>query len=205
MRCEAEQAFYSIRVPSSIHCPHTKRMCTEVCYLLMESTLQQKVIHVLFAGNPLNFISDTCPSLGLSKFFIMLRYILTGNRAHNIPAVDLTTNRCYITSQNHGYAVDATTLPPDFRPYFVNLNDGSNEGMIHTSRPIYSFQFHPEARGGPMDCIHLFDTWLESVKRYKDDQRLFAPGQEIRPSPLLKELLGSERIGVAPRKDMVNV
>ena len=125
---------------------------------------------------------------------------ITGNRAHNIPALDLTTNRCSITSQNHGYAVDTATLPTGFRPYFVNLNDGSNEGMIHTSRPICSFQFHPEARGGPMDCHYLFDNWLETAKRYKDDQKASAPGQETKPSPLLQELLGSERIDVAPRR-----
>lgn len=63
---------------------------------------------------------------------IKLKY---GNRAHNIPALDLSTGRCHITSQNHGYAVDASTLPSDWKPYFVNLNDSSNEGMIHKSRP----------------------------------------------------------------------
>src|SRR5205809_4209341 len=87
-----------------------------------------------------------------------------GNRAHNIPALDLTTGLCHITSQNHGYAVDASTLPSDFKEYFVNLNDGSNEGktkqtlctrvgsltnielgMMHNTRPIFSTQFHPEA------------------------------------------------------------
>jgi carbamoyl-phosphate synthase small subunit len=51
-----------------------------------------------------------------------------GNRAHNIPALDLTTGKCHITSQNHGYAVDATTLPKGWKPYFLNLNDNSNEG-----------------------------------------------------------------------------
>lgn len=56
-----------------------------------------------------------------------------GNRAHNIPALDLTTGQCHITSQNHGYAVDASTLHPDFKEYFVNLNDGSNEGKSFIS------------------------------------------------------------------------
>ena len=58
---------------------------------------------------------------------IKLKY---GNRAHNIPALDLTTGRCHITSQNHGYAVDASTLPSDWKPYFLNLNDNSNEGKL---------------------------------------------------------------------------
>jgi carbamoyl-phosphate synthase small subunit len=100
---------------------------------------------------------------------IKLKY---GNRAHNIPALDLTTGQCHITSQNHGYAVDATTLPSDFKEYFVNLNDGSNEGMsfsnlsrnflqntnpikgmIHKSRPISSSQFHPEAKASTLKCL----------------------------------------------------
>lgn len=86
---------------------------------------------------------------------IKLKY---GNRAHNIPALDLTTGKCHITSQNHGYAVDATTLPSDWKEYFINLNDSSNEGMIHKTRPIFSAQFHPEAKGGPLDsaCELIF-------------------------------------------------
>ncbi|KAI5279458.1 Multifunctional pyrimidine synthesis protein CAD, partial [Ascosphaera acerosa] len=84
-------------------------------------------------------------ALAIGARTIKLKY---GNRAHNIPALDLTTGRCHITSQNHGYAVDASTLPPDWKPYFVNLNDQSNEGMIHKTRPIFSTQFHPEAKRG---------------------------------------------------------
>jgi carbamoylphosphate synthase small subunit len=66
---------------------------------------------------------------------IKLKY---GNRAHNIPALDLTTGRCHITSQNHGYAVDSTTLPEEWKEYFVNLNDSSNEGEQSTSNAFLS-------------------------------------------------------------------
>ena len=90
-----------------------------------------------------------------------------GNRAHNIPTLDLITGQCHITSQNHGYAVDATTLPSDFEQYFINLNDMSNEGMIHKTRPIFSTQFHPDAKGGPLDTSFLFDRFFENVQTYQ--------------------------------------
>lgn len=90
-----------------------------------------------------------------------------GNRAHNIPALDLTTGKCHITSQNHGYSVDAETLDSDWEPYFTNLNDLSNEGMKHKSKPIFSTQFHPEAKGGPLDTAFLFDKFFENIEQYR--------------------------------------
>jgi len=91
-----------------------------------------------------------------------------GNRAHNIGVKNVVSGECYITSQNHGYAVDASTLPPDWKPLFINLNDGSNEGMFHSTRPILSTQFHPEAKGGPQDSAPLFDAYLENIRKYKN-------------------------------------
>jgi len=126
---------------------------------------------------------------------IKLKY---GNRAHNIPALDLTTGKCHITSQNHGYAVDAGTLSPEWKEYFVNLNDSSNEGMIHKSRPIFSAQFHPEAKGGPLDSAYLFDAYIDSVGKYKKAQSSFQGGRDNKPSPLLVDLLSKERVGVHP-------
>lgn len=120
-----------------------------------------------------------------------------GNRAHNIPALDLTTGKCHITSQNHGYAVDATSLPPDWKEYFVNLNDSSNEGIIHKSRPIFSAQFHPEAKGGPLDSSYLFDAYIDSVKKYKRSQAVFQQ-KDNKPSPLFVDVLSKERVGVHP-------
>ncbi|KAL1301493.1 hypothetical protein AAFC00_005737 [Neodothiora populina] len=119
-----------------------------------------------------------------------------GNRAHNIPALDLSTGKCHITSQNHGYAVDATTIPSDFKEYFVNLNDSSNEGMIHKHRPIFSTQFHPEAKGGPLDSSYLFDAYIDSVRQYKKTQDALNPNKSNRPNPLLVDLLPKERVGV---------
>ncbi len=87
----------------------------------------------------------------------------------------------------------------------MNLNDGSNEGIIHKSRPIFSTQFHPEAKGGPLDSSFLFDAYLESVKRYKENQAIIQPHRNNKPSPLLIDLLGKERVGVAPTLGMENM
>ena len=119
-----------------------------------------------------------------------------GNRAHNIPALDLSTGKCHITSQNHGYAVDPATLPAEFKEYFTNLNDGSNEGMIHKTRPIFSTQFHPEAKGGPLDSSYLFDAYLKSVHQYRETNLALKGGR--RPDPLMVDLLAKERVGVHP-------
>ena len=86
-----------------------------------------------------------------------------GHRGHNQPCVEEGTGRCYITSQNHGFAVDTATLPSGWEPWFTNANDGSNEGMRHTSKPIISVQFHPEAAPGPVDCEPLFDRFVKMI------------------------------------------
>lgn len=122
---------------------------------------------------------------------IKLKY---GNRAHNIPALDLTTGKCHITSQNHGYAVDASTLPADFKPYFINLNDQSNEGMIHVSKPIFSTQFHPEAKGGPLDSSYLFDKYFEDIKAHKAKQTELVGAVNNKPDEILVDILAKERV-----------
>jgi carbamoyl-phosphate synthase small subunit len=83
-----------------------------------------------------------------------------GHRGVNQPVQDLLTRRCYITSQNHGYAVQETSLPADWEPWFVNINDGTNEGIHCRTRPFFSVQFHPEASPGPQDTGYLFDDFL---------------------------------------------
>jgi len=87
-----------------------------------------------------------------------------GHRGHNQPCIEAGTKRCYITSQNHGYAVDAQTLPEDWREWFYNNNDGTNEGIIHISKPFFGTQFHPEASPGPDDTEFLFDMFVRSIK-----------------------------------------
>ncbi len=86
-----------------------------------------------------------------------------GHRSHNQPCNEMGTKRCYITSQNHGYAVNSETLPLDWREWFVNDNDGTNEGIIHISKPFFAAQFHPEASPGPDDTEFIFDLFLRAL------------------------------------------
>jgi carbamoyl-phosphate synthase small subunit len=86
-----------------------------------------------------------------------------GHRGHNQPCNEMGTKRCYITSQNHGYAVKSDTLPQDWREWFVNDNDGTNEGIIHISKPFFAAQFHPEASPGPDDCEFIFDMFVRAL------------------------------------------
>lgn len=87
-----------------------------------------------------------------------------GNRSFNQPVMDLKTKKCYITSQNHGYAIRPRSLPKDFDIWFKNLNDNSVEGIIHKKKPFYSVQFHPEATPGPEDTGWIFDKFVDDLK-----------------------------------------
>lgn len=86
-----------------------------------------------------------------------------GHRGVNQPCQDMQTEKCIITSQNHGFVVDEKSLPDDWEVWFRNLNDNSVEGIRHKTKPIFSVQFHPEACGGPEDAQYLFDTFIEKL------------------------------------------
>lgn len=86
-----------------------------------------------------------------------------GHRGVNQPVQDLLTRRCYITSQNHGYAVSDESLPKDWEAWFVNINDGTNEGVRSRHQPFFSVQFHPEASPGPQDTGFIFDDFMRLV------------------------------------------
>ena len=86
-----------------------------------------------------------------------------GHRGVNQPVQDLLTRRCFVTSQNHGYAVRESDLPPEWEPWFANVNDGTNEGIRSRQRPYFSVQFHPEGCPGPKDTEFLFDDFLRLV------------------------------------------
>ncbi|KAI5239028.1 carbamoyl-phosphate synth [Aureobasidium subglaciale] len=123
-----------------------------------------------------------------------------GNRGHNIPCTNLISGKCYITSQNHGYAVDSRTLTQDWSELFVNANDGSNEGIRHVSRPYFSVQFHPESAPGPQDTEFLFDVFLDAVQKTIEDPSMMhqpikfpggdlAENQKANPRVTVKKVL----------------
>ncbi len=98
-----------------------------------------------------------------------------GHRSQNQPTIEVGSKRCYITTQNHGFAVDEKKLPNGFTTWFLNANDKTNEGIKHKSLPFFSVQFHPEATPGPTDTTWLFDYFLDQVAKYK--------GQSLRDQP----------------------
>ncbi len=88
-----------------------------------------------------------------------------GHRSHNQPVRRVGEDRCYITSQNHGFAVDDNSLNDEWEPLFINVNDGTCEGIRHKSKPFFSTQFHPEASGGPTDTEFLFDDFINLIEK----------------------------------------
>ncbi|KAF4467886.1 hypothetical protein FALBO_5232 [Fusarium albosuccineum] len=95
-----------------------------------------------------------------------------GNRGHNIPCTSMVTGKCHITSQNHGYAVDAESLTGGWKELFVNANDGSNEGIMHAEKPYFSVQFHPESTPGPRDTEFLFDVFIDTIANCAENPAL---------------------------------
>lgn len=108
-------------------------------------------------------------ALSIGAQTIKMKY---GNRGQNIPCTSQINGRCYITSQNHGYAVEASSLPEGYAELFVNANDNSNEGIYHPELPYFSVQFHPEAAPGPRDTEFLFDVFIQNVVDCDNAERL---------------------------------
>ena len=90
-----------------------------------------------------------------------------GHRGANQPVKDMETGRVYITSQNHGYAVETDTMPASAKASFLNANDNTNEGVTYLNMPAFSVQFHPEACGGPLDTRFLFDRFMNLMDQYR--------------------------------------
>jgi carbamoyl-phosphate synthase small subunit len=137
--------------------PGDPKQCAATIASLQKAIQQEIPIYGICLGNQLLALAA-----GANTY--KLKY---GHRSHNQPVLLKDTNKAYITSQNHGYAIDNATLPDNWEPLFLNLNDDTNEGMRHKQKPFFSTQFHPEASSGPKDTEFLFDQFLELVALHK--------------------------------------
>ena len=135
--------------------PGDPAMCTQTIENLKKVIETSKPIMGICLGNQL-----LARAAGAETY--KLKY---GHRSHNQPVLLTGTNRCFITSQNHGYAVATETLSDNWEPLFTNVNDNTNEGIRHKTKPFFSTQFHPEASSGPTDTEFLFDDFIENLKR----------------------------------------
>ncbi|KAI6208543.1 CAD protein [Aphelenchoides besseyi] len=144
--------------------PGDPSMCSELIERIQRIIERQKEVPVfgICLGNQL-----LAKAAGADTF-----KLLYGNRGHNQPCIHLETNRCFITSQNHGYAVNEKTLADGWQPLFRNANDNTNEGIIHKNKPFFSVQFHPEHAAGPTDMECLFDVFVETMKEWKSGNKI---------------------------------
>lgn len=130
--------------------PGDPKMCTETIENVRKALQKEVPTFGICLGNQIL-------ALAAGADTYKLKY---GHRSQNQPCIMVGSKRCYITSQNHGYAVDENTLPEDWEPWFFNANDGTNEGIRHRNKPLMSVQFHPEACPGPVDTNFLFDEFI---------------------------------------------
>jgi carbamoyl-phosphate synthase small subunit len=134
--------------------PGNPNMCVPTINNLQHAIGQDKPIFGICLGSQLLGMAA-----GASAF--KLKY---GHRSHNQPVLQHGTNNCFITSQNHGYAIDHKGLGSDWELYFSNLNDGTCEGIKHREKPFFATQFHPEAAGGPTDTSFLFEQFIKTIE-----------------------------------------
>jgi len=133
--------------------PGNPQMCQATISILKKAMKKKKPIFGICLGTQIMALAA-----GASTYKLPF-----GHRSHNQPCIDLKTQRCYITSQNHGYAVSEGTLPDDWEVTFRNLNDNSIEGIAHKRDPFFAFQFHPEAAPGPTDTHYAFDIFYKMI------------------------------------------
>jgi len=134
--------------------PGDPKMCTPTILNIRKAIEKEIPVFGICLGNQLL-------ALAAGADTYKLKY---GHRSQNQPVYIVGTKKCFITSQNHGFAVDEKTLPPDWVPWMRNANDDTNEGIKHKTKPFFSVQFHPEANPGPKDTEFLFDEFLKVVK-----------------------------------------
>lgn len=133
--------------------PGDPKHCTETIRVLQKVLPQKKPVFGICLGTQLLALA-----VGAETYKLPF-----GHRSHNQPCMDLSNQKCFLTSQNHSYAVDEKTLPADWQVSFRNLNDNSIEGIAHKQLPFFAVQFHPEAAPGPCDTQWLFQKFYESL------------------------------------------
>ncbi|MHB1948213.1 MAG: glutamine-hydrolyzing carbamoyl-phosphate synthase small subunit [Gammaproteobacteria bacterium] len=138
--------------------PGDPKHCKTTIQILQKAMAKQKPIFGICLGTQLMALA-----VGANTYKLPF-----GHRAHNQPCMDLASQLCFLTSQNHSYAVDETTLPSDWQVTFRNLNDQSVEGIEHKQLPYFAVQFHPEAAPGPLDTQWLFQKFYDSICQQKE-------------------------------------
>lgn len=133
--------------------PGDPSMLTELHKIIQKAFKLEKPIFGICLGSQIMAIAAGAKTYKL-KF---------GHRSQNQPCIDTETERCYITSQNHGFAVDEKSLPSDWKVWLKNANDDTVEGIKHKTKPFFSCQFHPEAMPGPTDTEHFFDDFINML------------------------------------------
>jgi carbamoyl-phosphate synthase small subunit len=137
--------------------PGDPEMCVPTISHLRTSMQEEQPVFGICLGHQLISLASGAQTYKL-KF---------GHRSHNQPVLQAGTNKAYLTSQNHGFAVDDKTIHKDWEIFFTNLNDGSNEGIRHKTKPIFTTQFHPEASSGPTDTAFLFEDYIRLIEKSK--------------------------------------
>ncbi|HII30167.1 carbamoyl-phosphate synthase (glutamine-hydrolyzing) small subunit [Candidatus Woesearchaeota archaeon CG08_land_8_20_14_0_20_47_9] len=139
--------------------PGDPKMCRETI---------RNIGHVMEQGKPILGVclGNQLLALAAGGDTFKMKY---GHRSQNQPCLEAGGSRCYITSQNHGFAVRKESLPDSWQEWFINANDRTNEGIRHKSRPFMSVQFHPEHSPGPTDTSFLFERFISIVKQYRND------------------------------------
>lgn len=133
--------------------PGDPKLCVATVEILAKALKKDKPIFGICLGSQLLALA-----IGANTY--KLKY---GHRGHNQPCIDLKRDRCYLTSQNHSYAVDEKMLPQDWQVTFRHLNDGTVAGISHISKPFSAVQFHPEASSGPQDTFYLFENFYQQI------------------------------------------
>jgi carbamoyl-phosphate synthase small subunit len=157
MRVPCDHDFFDLNFDGVVisNGPGDPKMCAETIGLIRRCYEKKIPTFGICLGNQLM-------ALAAGADTYKLKY---GHRSQNQPCLQVGTKRCFITSQNHGYAVETSSLPKDWKSWFENVNDKTNEGIKHKHLPFMSVQFHPEHCPGPVDTSFLFDEFMEHICR----------------------------------------